>query len=273
MVTFQWWIWQDLSVMTATIATSKQTVEALLDRSARPNRALPIRTTFVQGKDTKGRAAGPGPLATFVANGDETGLDLNLLVRSVASGDGEFGYSVRQASKVWSRALHHCRSNISSPGISKASARLEQRKLITRSRSQRMASITILREDGSGQPYTHPSSDPKPRQGPSYFQLPYEYWLEDWSNELTLPGKAMLLVALSLPDDFPLPVERTPAWYGWSADTALRGFHELVNNKILARRREPTIAPLAPDGFTLENRYTVLPPFDRIRPKNQQAKT
>lgn len=265
-----------LVVMSNKIATPAQTVTALLDRSARPNNALPIRTSFVQAKDSRGRAAGPGPLAAFVGNGDETGLDLNLLVRSVASGDGEHGYSVRQSSKVWARALQHCGCQITAAAVSKAWGRLEARKMVSRKRSRRLASVTVLREDGSGGSYSHPAEDHArgkgPSAGPTYFQLPFEYWVDGWSNRLTLPGKAMLLVSLSLPDDFALPVERTPEWYGWSADTALRGFNELARAKLLGKRRESRVAPLAPEGFTVSNHYTLLSPFDRLRVRPKRAK-
>lgn len=152
--------WDNELVVTVIKATPKQTVEALLDRSKRPKRALPIRNTFIQEKDNRWRSTGPGPLAAFVSGGDGTALDLNLLVRAVASSDNEDdGYSVRQAAGVWARAVAHCGRDVSIPAISKAWTRLEHRKQIEKARSRRLASITVLREDGSGEPYTHPGED------------------------------------------------------------------------------------------------------------------
>ena len=251
-------------------ATPKQTVEALLERSKRPKRAVPLRNTFIQKKDSRWRSTGPGPLANFVSGGDSTGLDLNLLVRSVASGDSEDdGYSVRQAAGVWARALAHCGSQISVPAVSKAWTRLERRNQVKKTRSRRLAAITVLREDGSGDLYTHPADDVEAGRAPAgsyvYFQLPFEYWLDDWSLKLSLPAKTMLLVSLSQGGVFSLPVERAPQYYGFSADTAQRGFSELVTARILRRWRERKVAPLRPEGYTLENHYMLLPPFDRLQ--------
>ena len=142
-------------------ATPKETVEALLNRSKRPKRAVPIRNTFIQDKDNQWQSTGPGPLAAFVSGGDATALDLILLLRAVASSDNEEdGYSVRQAAGVWRRALAHCGHQISIPAVSKAWTRLEKRKQIAKTRSRRLASVTVLREDGLGAPYTHPFEFP-----------------------------------------------------------------------------------------------------------------
>lgn len=165
-------------------ATPEQTVEALLERSKRPKRAVPRRNTFIQAKGSNGTSTGSGPRAAFVSGGDSTALDLNLLVRAVASGDSEDdGYSVRQAAGVWARALSHFGRQISVPAVSKAWTRLEKRRQIGKTRSRRLASIKIFSEDGSGQPYTHPARDIEAGLAPAgayvYLQLPFEYWLDD----------------------------------------------------------------------------------------------
>ncbi len=51
---------------------------------------------------------------------------------------------------------------------------------------------------------------------------------DDGCETLSLPGKAVLLIAHSLRPGFALPVEKAPEWYGISADTAQRGLAELV---------------------------------------------
>lgn len=79
----------------------------------------------------------------------------------------------------------------------------------------------------------------------------------------------MLLVSLSSNGPFTLPVERAPDYYGFSADTAQRGFLELINAGVLRRWRERKVAPLAPEGCTCENHYTLLPPFDRLQGARQ----
>ena len=88
-------------------ATPRETVAALLQRSGRD--ALPVRTTFVQTKSPDGVSL-PGPLATFVRNGDELGLDLYLLVHSAASAAP---WDVRLHAAVWTRGLCHTGRRIS----------------------------------------------------------------------------------------------------------------------------------------------------------------
>lgn len=83
------------------------------------------------------------------------------------------------------------------------------------------------------------------------------YWLDEnaWSSTLSIPGKAMLLIALSLQAGFRLPIESAKDWYGISGDTAQRGLRELVDRGALARKFERKKAPLAPKGYTYDIHY------------------
>jgi hypothetical protein len=74
---------------------------------------------------------------------------------------------------------------------------------------------------------------------------------------------------LSNPDFFPLPTERGPDYYGISADTLQRGADRLRRQNLLVIGRHRIIAPLAPDGYTYENRYTLQPPFG---PRGKESK-
>lgn len=134
---------------------------------------------------------------------------------------------------------------------------LEGARLITRGREGRFLVITLLREDGSGEPYTHPADD----SPPAYLQLPHQYFLEGRYASLSLPAKAMLLIALTQRDGFTLAAQRVKAWYGLSPDTAERGFLDLINFRLLVRRPVQKSAPLAPKGYTIEYQYTLQPPF------------
>lgn len=71
---------------------------------------------------------------------------------------------------------------------------------------------------------------------------------------------AVLLIALMNADDFALPAERVPTYYGVSADTFERGTRELRKRGLLQWRRTRKTEPLAPEGYTMENRYTLQPP-------------
>ena len=71
----------------------------------------------------------------------------------------------------------------------------------------------------------------------------------------------MLLVALHAKNNFELPAERVPEWYGWSADTAERGLATLEQLGLLTHITRLKKAPLSPTGLTKVNRYLLHPPF------------
>lgn len=232
------------------VATPKDTVEALLaSGNRRSGGGVPLRKTFVQ----KGSRAAPrpGPLASLVSNGDQRGLDTFLLLKAVASAPP---FNSRRSAAVWARALRHTGVSANEQTMSRIWRRLERISLVARSKHGRLADITLLKEDGSGEPYVLPAD-----AGDPYLQVPVAYWLNEdpWCSTLRLPAKAMLLVSLSLRPSFVLPVEKAPQWYGISADTAQRGLASLVQHNILKVARTPKLAPLAPMGFTYDSRYTL----------------
>jgi hypothetical protein len=243
------------------VATPAETVNAILSEGGRDH--TPVRISFLQRSD--GKAKWPGPLAEFVTNGDLRGLLLYLLLIAKAT---TAPWDAALPSAVWARALGVPLPNSKGAGssISKTWLRLAQRNLVSRERSQRMARITLLREDGSGLPYSHPGTEG------GYFKLPHAFWREGpapafspWYQVLTMPEVAMLLIACSHRARFRLPLENAPEWYGISADTASRGLHGLEARNALLIDRTYKTAPLAPAGYTSENRYTLRPPFGHRR--------
>ena len=103
------------------------------------------------------------------------------------------------------------------------------------SRRNRKAEFTLLREDGSGDPYTRPSGDSS-----RFIQVPHELWTDGppggssrWFEDLSLPELSFLIIARSNLDFFALPVERGPAHYGISADTLSRGYRALRDKNLL----------------------------------------
>ncbi len=238
------------------VASPDDTVAAIVAEGGRDH--TPVRISFLQRND--GTIKGPGPLAEFVTNGDHRGLLLFLLAITKATTPP---WDTALPASVWARALgvELPDTKGAASGISKAWLRLEGRMLVARSRKQRMAHITLRREDGSGADYTHPADEG------GYFKLPAAFWLGGpttatrWFRVLTLPETAMLLVAASHKPQFRLPFENTPGWYGVSADTASRGFHGLAKRGLVVIDRTNKKAPLAPKGYTSENRYTLQAPF------------
>lgn len=237
-----------------TVATSHQTVDAIVESAKRG--AIPVRHGFVQNKNRT--APRSGPLAAFVSNGDRTGLLLYLLVLTKASSEP---WDVTLHSSVWARALGSPDpSSAAARGrVSKAWRRLAERNLVERNRRHRYAVITLLREDGSGAPYERPKQN--------FIQIPHELWTAGpdpqhrWHECLSLPALTFLLIALRNADEFNLPAERGPDYHGISADTIMRGARELRQAGLLKVDKALITAPLAPSGFTAENRYTLKPPF------------
>ncbi len=232
--------------------SQEETVAALLERSGRD--ALPLRRSFVQRREKGG---GAGPLALFVQERRGVALDLYLLGRAVASHEP---FDVALPSEVWARALGMGGLASAAATISKSWTWLEERELVTTARRGRLREVRFLREDASGESYQHPGDDRGAKVG-DYFKLPYAYWEGHFPGRLALPAKAVLLIALSLGDDFWLPHERGGRWYGLSRDTVARGLATLLRLGLLEVRVEHKPAPLSARGVTQERRYALRPPF------------
>lgn len=209
----------------------QETVVGLLGRSQRAD--LPIRKTFVQ--QGRGRVRKPGPLATLVRHHDERALDLYLLVHAVCSGDG---FHVTMPAGVWARAIGISDTGSARSTISKAFRRVEDLAVLTRTRDGSRSKATLLDEGGHGDPYDHPGPAKQ-----AYLKVPHAYWNEQWHLKLDLSAKAILLIALSLDDDFILPIKWAPDWYGISSDTMNRGLVDLRQAGLLDLRLTTKTAP------------------------------
>jgi hypothetical protein len=220
---------------------------------------VPIRRSFVQAP---GRGGGPGPLAAFVRQRRGRTLDLYLLLHAVASAPP---YDARFPSAVWARALGLGTGGGTDSAVSKSWAWLESQKLIASRRRGRLREVTLLQEDGSGQPYRHPGEHGSEARG-HYFKLPHAYWEGNFPNRMSLPGRAVLLIALSLRDDFVLPTERGARWYGLSRDTVRKGLRELRLLGLLDMKEITRPAPLSALGYTQERHYTLRAPFGAVQP-------
>lgn len=237
-------------------ATEDATRAHLLHRSNRTYAPLP--SCFIQNPDQKlkDRSA---PLGEFVKNGDLRGLRALLFLHAIiSSGEGDNGWSTTLPLAVWARVFGTTKTasgRSSSTAATKVLTRLVDRKLIDRARTGRARTITVtlLRPDGSGLPYTR--ADGKVDK---FIKLKNEFWTDGWFDKLDMPATAMLLVALHEKPGFELPTEHVPAWYGWSADTAERGLKTLVKEGLLEVHKRIKTAPLSPTGATEVNVYTLV---------------
>jgi DNA-binding transcriptional ArsR family regulator len=232
------------------IASQQETIEEILRASKRSSERAPLRWIFVQQRVQGPRRVAPGPLAELVRRGREATLDQYLLLVAWASGGD---HDVHRSSLVWARALGIEADELGSQRVSRNWRLLKEMGLVSTEKKGRQVNARLLLENGSGAPYRAPARN--------YLGLPFDYWYDQWHIRLDLAAKAMLLIALSLPDRFPLPTEHAPDWYGISRSTADRGLRTLRRNDLLTVVHEPFKSPLAPKGYTTRNVYTLQRPF------------
>lgn len=256
------------------IADRQYTIEFYLKRSKREE--LPLALGFLQMQSGQDRS--PGPLSEFVRRGRETALEQYLLLHAIASGENE-GFNVRLGAATWARAIggyFDPETGVVEQAALHAVSRnwkfLRDIGLVATQRVGRKVRAHLLADDGSGAPYKHVGAGKKGSKlnGPGYFKLPYEYWRQRWHERLSLPAKAMLLIALYQGDGFSLPYNKVPDWYGISAATGERGLRELREEGLLHRERHRRPDPESPVGFSDVYHYQLLPPFG---PRGEDSKS
>jgi len=229
--------------------------------------AVPIRRAFVQVPPVKGAdpAATRGAvLAKLVKIRQPAYLDAFLLIHAMASASEP--YTAQYPAITWAHALgfdEHVGAGVGADNLgarakwSKIVQKLKAEHLITSKRSGNEMTYHLLNESGDDTAYTRP----KTAEDGKWLSIPDIYWRGDFYMTLSLPAKAMLLIALHEKDDFPLPIDRVPRWYGISASTAQRGFAELTKEGILSHRSVWRIDPKSPTGYTEERRYSLVGPW------------
>lgn len=254
---------------TPAIADRQYTIDTFLERSGRD--ALPLDRRFVQARTGNNRPA-PGPLSEFVRRAREPALEQYLLAHAFASSNQGGDYDVRLPGTTWARAIggyfDPTSGEVENAALHLVSRNwrfLEGLKLVNRERKNRRVRVTMLADDGSGNPYVRPGEGRVGKRlidgEPGYLQLPYAYWRDRWHEKLDLASKAMLLAALPLGNGFQLPYAQIPGWYGFSASTAERGLRELHNHGLLHREKLRRPDPESPVGYADVYYYELLPPF------------
>ncbi len=241
------------------VASPTETRQYFLQRAVRD--FVPLRRDFVQ--QPRGAASRPGPLATFVGNRDLRGLHAYLFIVAITSkGFEDTGWSTTLNSGVWARALGTTeKANAASAraAVAKTLQRLQERRLITyeRIKGTHDVRVTLLKEDGNGDPYTRPGLG----NSDAYLKIPFSLWRSGLADDLGLPGLSTLLVASCERRRFELATERMEEWYGWSPDTAERGFRELAGHGVIQIEQTYKKAPASPSGTTRVNRYSLVKPY------------
>ena len=236
----------------------RKTVEAILEKANRP--FVPISKSFIQLP--RGSEKRSSVLSKFVTNGDLRGLKAYLLIAASASSpDTDNEWYTSLPLQTWARAFG-CSETAGSVATAKTAAtrifsRLQERQLIEKSRCgrERKIKVKLLAQDGSGEEYQRPAS--------RYIRLSHDFWKRRLDEDISLPALAMLLVVLGERTPCELPTEHMPEWYGWSADTAERGLHELQNKGLIRKEQHRKESPLSPTGIAIVNEYYICPPFDK----------
>jgi hypothetical protein len=244
--------------------SQERSIAALLSSSKRRRGAVPIRRSFVQritGTDGVDEDKGKSALSALVRSRRERALDLYLLVAAVTTAAP---YDVTERSELWARCLdHHVSGASSSVMISRLWHQLEEVGLITRSQNGKFTKITKLMEDGAGDPYRPPVGVTDGPLQDIYFRLPFQYWVDGLHKRLTLPGKAVLLICMSLRDpEFYIP-DVFAGWYGLSSKTIRKGRQELVSAAILTEAGYGLyIDTSLPTLTATATKYAFQPPYD-----------
>ena len=240
----------------------REAIQALLERSGRT--FVPVRRELLQTRE--GRKTG-GPTSQLGKR--ETALDLYLLLHALASREP---WDAALSARVWARLAGAPENASGTTLVSRQWSWLEDQKLVRTSRTGRTRRVVLLREDGSGRPYTHPgaATADTPAEG-DYFRFPHAYWRSGWDARLSLAGKLVLLIACSLRDPFILPVEHAAQWYGVSANRVHRGLSELRTVGLLQMRVTSRPAPLTDRGVTFERHYTLRAPMRMISEPEDDA--
>jgi hypothetical protein len=212
---------------------------------------MPMRKRFVQRPaGSKVRAS---VLADLVTGRHERALDALLLLHALVPVlDDENPFLLA----TWARMLSTETTTWSTQTVSRAFDLLTEFALVDREPRGRRVLVRPLREDGSGEEWTHPGVGENVGKG--YFTIPYDYWKSGLADRLAMPGKAMFLIMLAETTrnpTFSMAVERAPEWYGISERTAERGYKELrtqrtkTDQSLLLELRQVVAEPRSPTGL------------------------
>jgi len=233
-------------------------VEQMLSASGRSG--VPVRREFLQRgpKDFGTDGTRAAALREFAR--DAVTLDCYLWITAMASASEP--YVAWYPAATWAQVsglAEHATIDAARARWAKAVTKLERLQLVKRERGAKNKMIyRLLREDGSGEPYTRPL---KGSVDGHWFSIPHVYWREGFDLSLSGPEKLMLLIALDQKDAFRIPPDRVPSWYGLSESTAKRGYSGLLQRGILSREDRWASDPRSPTGWRQDVFFTTEGPW------------
>lgn len=227
-----------------------------------------IRKEWAQRPSTE--QTRPSLLAKFVSGRKERALDAFLLLHAYQPILEGTPLTLR----TWARVLSTKRDCAPADALA-AFEQLRNLNLVTITGDRSLPVITPLKEDGSGEPWTRPGSDPT-EGGIGYFTIPYDYWRSGLADRLGLPGKAMFLITLKETQDpkspaFHIAYERAQEWYGVSERTAERGFSQLSLENVLLTKTVKRASARHPLGLRDEHWRALASPYSAVDRQLLQA--
>ena len=226
---------------------------------------VPVRRIFIQ--KPKGTTPTQGSSLSLLARGS-VALDAYLWIHALASSSEPYLAAYPAATWVQLARLDKDTSfGAAKAHWSKVVTKLHTLGLIERVRKGNEMQYRLLDESGDGTAYVRP----KTAVDGNWLRLPYEYWFDEFDQELTHPEKLMLLIALDQVEEFELPVNRAPSWYGIAESTAHRGLKGLERRGLLDRSSTFKVSPRSPSGWAEYFHYTLRGPFSKKAISDAQA--
>jgi hypothetical protein len=222
-----------------------------LDLRSVQRSTVPLRVAFLHLPQARG---GPGPLSVIVRSRRETALDLLLFAHAIWPTTAPD--PIAASASEWETAIGMPRRPGNRSMISRSWTWLEEQRLVRSFHHGQVRVIEVLSEDASNRRWVHPREHRE-----AYLQLPHDYWDGGFARDLSLPGKAMLLIGLSLQAPpatyFEFPLQRSAAWYGLTPQFArigIRDLHDIGLLRTWVNRRNSSKSPV---GVTFDRRHSL----------------
>jgi hypothetical protein len=235
----------------AALALLRRANERVKGRSA-DGRHTPVRHAFVERASHSDNHDPPAANLLRASKGGALRLKLYLALLWQAGG-GDERHAATWPARAWAELL-----DLPDPEghgdrrIRDAIRALERAQLLKATREPgRPIMLTLLRDDGTANPYVHPGevASAAKKQGAVdlsglYVQLPPGFWTKGWAITLSGPGTVMLLVMQVLTKNGLrkgqwISPKQARSRFGLSEDTWTRGVAELRRHGLLETRKKP----------------------------------
>jgi hypothetical protein len=223
--------------------------EDALKRKARSREYAPVRFAFVDA----GQGTDLPPLARMLRGGQGGMVRLRLYLSLLWVANRG---TIDTAATTWARLMDLDEPETNGARrVSDALRWLSENQMVKiEPRKGRPPIVTVLQDDGTGDPYQPPWQAREALKGKArvselgdthlYFQVPSTFWTKGWITQLSGAGLAMLLILMRLTSNERdtwvwISPSQALARFGVSDDTRSRGARELERYKLINLKRKP----------------------------------